>query len=175
MRFLAIGQRSPYKDFPTVVRAWSEIPEASRPRLVITGSFGEDPLVPLVRELGLQPWIDLRSWVSIDELGELFGTATALIDSTLASGFSLPTLEAMTIGLPVLLADTEIFREVGADAADYFAPGSSTDLARAVLQLAADPARRRQLAAAGLTRAAGFSWNKVASATLESFAKALGA
>ena len=171
--FLAIGQRSPYKDFPTVVRAWADIPVESRPRLVITGSFGDDPLVPLVRELGLEPWVELRSWVSTEELAELFGTATALIDSTLATGFSLPTLEAMTIGLPVLLADTEIFREVGADAADYFAAGSPTDLARAVLQLAADPARRSELTTAGLTRASGFSWHKVATETLESFEKAL--
>ncbi|MGL4340620.1 MAG: glycosyltransferase family 4 protein [Rhodoglobus sp.] len=171
--FLAIGQRSPYKDFPTIVRAWSEIPVKSRPRLVITGSFGDDPLTPLVRELGLEPWVDLRSWVSTEELGELFGTATALIDSTLATGFSLPTLEAMTIGLPVLLADTEIFREVGADAAEYFTAGSPAALARAVQRLAADPARRGALSAAGVQRASQFSWHTVATETLKSFAQAL--
>lgn len=171
--FLAIGQRSPYKDFPTVVRAWAEIPERSRPRLVITGSFGDDPLVPLVRELGLERWIDLRTWVSNDELAELFATATALIDSTLATGFSLPTLEAMGIELPVLLADTEVFREVGADAADYFTAGSPTDLARAVQQLGADRSRQAELSAAGLVRASSFSWEKVATQTARSFEQAL--
>jgi glycosyltransferase involved in cell wall biosynthesis len=171
--FLAIGQRSPYKDFPTVVRAWAEIPVETRPRLVITGSFGDDPLLPLVRELGLAPWVELRSWVSTEELGDLFATATALIDATLATGFSLPTLEAMAIGLPVLLADTEVFREVGADAADYFTAGDPADLARAVRSLAGSPSRRAELSAAGIERAAGFSWEKVAHATLRSFELAL--
>src|SRR5690606_13697073 len=85
--FMAIGQRSPYKDFATVVRAWSHIPAAERPKLVITGSHGDDPLIPLVRELGLEQWVDLKSWVSTEELSQLFATATALIDSTLATGF----------------------------------------------------------------------------------------
>lgn len=173
--FLAMGQRSPYKDFPTVIRAWAAIPEANRPRLVVTGSHGDDPLVPLVRELGLEPWVDLKSWVSNEELSELMSSATALIDSTLASGFSLPTLEAMAIGLPVLLADTEIFREVGTDAADYFTAGHPSDLARAVTQLAADPARQDELSRLGLARAAGFSWQKVAEGTLGSFERALAA
>lgn len=171
--FLAIGQRSPYKDFPTIVRGWAEIPAESRPRLVITGSFGEDPLLPLVRELGLEQWVDLRSWVTTEELGELFATATAIIDSTLAAGFSMPALEAMGIGLPVLLADTEVFREVGGDAADFFTAGSPADLARAVQQLAADPARRAHLSAAGIARARGYSWEKVAQGTLRSFELAL--
>ncbi|MEP6477797.1 MAG: glycosyltransferase family 1 protein [Rhodoglobus sp.] len=171
--FLAMGQRSPYKDFPTVVKAWAGIPEDRRPELVITGSFGDDPLVPLVKEMGLDRWVKLKSWVSNEELDALLAGATALIDSTLATGFSLPTLEAMGIGLPVLLADTEIFREVGADAADYFAPGNPRDLARAVQELAASPARQAQLTRRGLERAADFSWERVAAGTLESFERAL--
>lgn len=171
--FLALGQRSPYKNFPTIVKAWSHIPAENRPRLVITGSFGDDPLRPLVEQLGLEQWIDLRSWVSTEELAELFGTATGLIDSTLATGFSMPTIEAMMIGLPVLLADNEILREVGGDAADYFGAGDPVDLARAVQAFAADPARRAELSAAGLKRAATFSWDTVAQKTAESFAKAL--
>jgi glycosyltransferase involved in cell wall biosynthesis len=171
--FLAIGQRSPYKNFETVVRAWAAIPVEERPRLVITGSHGDDPLIPLVRDLGLEAWVDLKDWVSTEELETLFATATALIDSTLATGFSLPTLEAMAIGLPVILADTEVFREVGADAADYFTAGDPADLARAVVQLGADTARQQELTRRGFERAAQFSWERVAEETLESFTKAL--
>ncbi|MCW4385016.1 glycosyltransferase family 4 protein [Salinibacterium sp. SYSU T00001] len=171
--FLAIGQRSPYKDFETIVRAWTHIPESDRPRLVITGSHGDDPLVPLVERLGLQRWVELKSWVPTEELTDLFATATALIDSTLATGFSLPTLEAMGIGLPVILADTEVFREVGADAADYFSAGNPADLARAVQSLSQDPERRGELTRLGLARASQFSWEAVAARTLDSFREAL--
>lgn len=171
--FLAIGQRSPYKNFETVVRAWAEMPRETRPHLVITGSFGEDPLIPLVSDLGLQDSVELKSWVPKEELDELFATATALIDSTLATGFSLPTLEAMAIGLPVILADTEIFREVGAEAADYFVAGDPADLSRAAQLLAADPHRQSELARLGRARSAMFSWGTVAKDTLVSFGKAL--
>ncbi|MGV8911275.1 MAG: glycosyltransferase family 4 protein [Rhodoglobus sp.] len=171
--FLAIGQRSPYKNFETVVQAWAEIPETSRPRLVITGSHGDDPLIPLVASLGLEQWIDLRSWVPTEELVDLFSTATALIDSTLATGFSLPTLEAMMISLPVILADSEVFKEVGAEAADYFRAGDPVDLARAVVQLATDPERQAQLAELGRKRSSQFSWDRVARETVESFNRAL--
>lgn len=171
--FLAIGQRSPYKNFETVLRAWALMAHADRPRLVITGSHGDDPLIPLVDSLGLADSVELKSWVPTEELHELFATATALIDSTLATGFSLPTLEAMMIGLPVILADTEIFREVGADAADYFIAGDPVDLSRAVRTLRADPMRQSELAALGLTRSRHFSWNRVATETMASFDLAL--
>ena len=171
--FLAMGQRSPYKNFETIVRAWAELKPDERPRLVITGGQGDDPLVPLVRELGLEDSVDLKTWVSTEELGELLATATALIDSTLASGFSMPTLEAMNVGLPVLLADTEVFREVGGDAADYFVAGDPVSLAAAVHTLSEDRSRQMELTQRGLERAARFSWQKVATETLASFEKVL--
>lgn len=171
--FLAMGQRSPYKNFETVVRAIATIDPELRPTLVITGSHGDDPLRPLVDSLGLQQWIELKSWVSTEELDELTSTATALIDATLASGFSLPALEAMMIGLPLLMADTEVFREVGADAADYFDPKDPASLGRAIVALMGDPARQKELAALGRERARGFSWEKVARSTLDTFRAAI--
>lgn len=173
--FLSVGQRSPYKNFETIVRAWALIPETDRPRLIITGSHGADPLLPLVKELHLERWVELKSWVEIDELNHLFASATAIIDATLAAGFSMPTLEAMNIGLPVLLADTEVFREVGAEAANYFEAGNPASLAKAVVDLKNDPQRLSDLTELGLQRSQGFSWNRVAVETLASFRQALSA
>ena len=171
--FLAMGQRSPYKNFETIIRAWSFIPRENRPRLIITGSHANDPLIPLVEQLGLQESIDLKTWVSVEELESLLGTATALIDSTLATGFSMPTLEAMNLGLPVLMADTEVFREVGGEAAVYFEAGNPESLASTVLDFIGNPALRSKLSKSGLTRSKAYSWEKVAAETEKSFLKAL--
>ena len=173
--FLAVGQRRPHKNFESLLRGLATIPEAERPRLVVTGSYAEDPLAPLVAELGIGAWVDLRRWVDRDELEHLMATTTALVDASLMTGFSLPTLEAMMQGTPVLLADTPIFREVGGDAAGYFDPLDPEAIGRALTALAADPARRDRMSAAGRTWAAQFSWNRVATETLESFDKALAA
>jgi glycosyltransferase involved in cell wall biosynthesis len=81
----------------------------------------------------------------------------------------------MALGLPVLLADTEVLREVGADAADYYSAGEPADLARAVLTLRSNPARLAALAALGRVRSRLFSWDRVAQDTLLSFERALSA
>ena len=173
--FIAIGQRSPYKDFETVVRAWAHLPVQDRPTLVVTGSHGDDPLKPIVEELGLGDSVQLREWVSTDELRTLFGTATALIDSTIASGYSLPAVEAMAGGLPLIMADTRVFREVTGDAALYFEPGTPASLARAVEQLRADPPLASALAERGRGRVAGLSWPDIARRTVAVFDDVLAA
>ena len=171
--FIAIGQRSPYKDFAGLVLAWAEIPSAQRPRLVITGSHGADPLAPLVARYSLADWVDLRSWVSEEELNVLFDTATALIDPTLATGFSLPALEAMSRGVPVMMTDSEIFREVGAGAARYFAPHSPTSLASLITTVGRDSGELSRMSVSGRARAAEFSWTRVARETAQTFWRAL--
>jgi glycosyltransferase involved in cell wall biosynthesis len=170
---LAVGQRRPHKNFEGLLRGLATLPAGKRPRLVITGSYDEDPLDPLVEELGLRDDVDLRKWVSRDELERLMATATAFVDASLVTGFSLPTLEAMLLGTPVLLADTPVFREVGGSAAQYFDPLDPAAIGRAMTDLIGDPARRRRMSAAGLERAAGFTWSEVAERTLTSFEKAL--
>jgi glycosyltransferase involved in cell wall biosynthesis len=173
-QFLAMGQRSPYKNFEALVRAVATIDAPQRPKLIITGSHGDDPLIPLVESLAVSPWVELKSWISSEELNELKSTATALLDPTLATGFSLPALEAMMIGLPVLMSDTEVFREVGGDAARYFDPTDPASIGQSMLDLMADPAAQREMAIAGRSWAAQFSWSRVAEATLDSFRAALG-
>jgi glycosyltransferase involved in cell wall biosynthesis len=171
--FLAVGQRRPHKNFESLLRGLATLEEVERPRLVITGSYDDDPLAPLVAKLGLERWVELKRWVDRDELEHLMGTTTALVDASVMTGFSLPTLEAMMQGTPVLLADTEIFREVGGDAAAYFDARDPVAIGRALADLAADPERRDRMSVAGRAWAGQFTWDRVASQTLESFEKAL--
>ena len=171
--FLAIGQRSPYKDFESIVRAWALIPEPERPQLVITGSHGTDPLIPVVAELELENYVTLREWVSTEELSDYYSQATALIDSTIATGFSLPTVESMAQGLPVVLAGSQVFHEVGGDAAIYFTPGDPTSLAAAIRRFHAEPDLSAQLSAHGRDRWGNYTWEDVARGTLDSYRVAL--
>lgn len=173
--FLATGQRSPYKNFAALIQAMATIPHADRPRIVITGSHGADPLVPLIEQLDVAEHVTLKAWIPREELDELTATATALLDPTLATGFSLPALEAMMVGLPVLMSDTEVFREVGGDAVGYFDPKDPASIGRAMLDLIADPARQEAMVSAGRERASGYSWERVAAESLETFRRALAA
>ena len=171
--FLAVGNRLPHKNFAGIVRAIAALPPAERPRLVVTGSRGDDPLRPLVEELGVEPWVDLRSWVPDDELADLYSRATALIVANFVDGFGLPILDAMLVGLPVLVSDIAVYREVAGDVAGYFDPTDIHSIAAALRRAVTDPAWLGDLATRGRAHAAQFSWTATATETLAAFQRVL--
>lgn len=170
---LATGNRRPHKNYEGLVRALALVDESVRPRLVITGSHGEDPLRAAVDELDLARFVELHTWLSPDELGELYSRATALAVPSFAEGFSLPPLEAMLSGLPVLVSDIDVHREVCGGAALYVDPHDPASIAAGLEQLATDPALVAEYTRLGLERAALFSWESTALQTLRSFRQAL--
>jgi glycosyltransferase involved in cell wall biosynthesis len=170
---LAVGNRLPHKNFAGLIRALALVQERIRPRLVITGSRGDDLLRPVVAELGLEAWVDLRTWVPEAELEQLFASATIFAMPSFGDGFCLPALDAMLIGLPVMLSDIPVYREVGGDAAIYFDPHDLQSIAAVMREVVTDPDRRAGLAQAGFAQAARFSWSAVAQQTLAAFDRAL--
>jgi len=172
---LSTGNRMPHKNFESLIRAIALIEPSTRPELVITGSHGDDPLAPLVSELGLEKDVTLASWVSSDELEALYARASAYVIPSLFEGFGLPVLDAMSRGCPVISSDIPVLHEVGGDAALYTDATSPEALAEAISAVLADAALRQRLSEAGLARSAGFTWEKVARETAASFTKALSA
>lgn len=170
--FIAMGTRSPHKNFQGLVLAIAEIPVERRPRLVITGSRGDDPLRPLVDRLGLAEWVDLRSWVPDDELNWLYAHATALMIASFADGFGLPILDAMHMDLPVLASSIPPYHEVAGNAAGFFDPTNPRDIARVMLQAMEEPQWLARLVELGRANTAKYTWRKTAIATLTAFERA---
>lgn len=170
---IAVGNRRPHKNWEGLIRALPYVEESIRPTVVVTGSRGDDPLRPVVEELGLQRWVDLRSWVSAEELDELYATASILAMPSFCDGFCLPALEAMMVGLPVMMSDIGVYKEVGGDAALYFDPHDHRSIAGAMTRAMTEPGLLGRLTADGYERAAQFSWRTVADQTLASFERAI--
>ncbi|MBO3093954.1 glycosyltransferase family 4 protein [Cellulomonas dongxiuzhuiae] len=170
---LATGNRLGHKNWASLIRALPLVPEDVRPRLVVTGSKGDDPLIPVVEEVEMQDWVDLRGWVTTEEMDRLLASAAALAIPSFHDGFCLPALDAMLIGLPVLLSDIPVYREVGGDAALYVDPHSLESIAAGMTVVATDPGRMRRAAELGREQAARFSWATTADRTLDVFDKAL--
>lgn len=164
---LSTGNRLPHKNFETLLRALALIPRTERPRLALSGSHGEDPLRPLVHELGLTDDVELLGWVSAEELDALYREAALYVLPSRFEGFGLPVLEAMVRGCPVLCSDIPVLAEVGGRAAEYTDTNDPAVLAADLRRLLADPPLRARLAAAGHERAAEFSWDRTATATVE--------
>nr|WP_233207819.1 glycosyltransferase [Siphonobacter sp. BAB-5405] len=71
---------------------------------------------------------------------------------SLYEGFGLPILEAFKAGCPMLLSDTECFREVAADAAVYFKATDLEDLIHTLETTLMDTELKKQLVARGTER-----------------------
>ncbi|HSQ80049.1 MAG TPA: glycosyltransferase, partial [Casimicrobiaceae bacterium] len=82
-------------------------------------------------------------------------------------GFGLPPLEAMASGVPVLVSDRASLPEVVGDAARLIDPERPEETARSIEGLLEDSAARVALARRGIERAARFTWDACARATLE--------
>jgi glycosyltransferase involved in cell wall biosynthesis len=164
---LSGGNRMPHKNFDRLLEAWTLIPAAERPKLVITGSHGDDPLKPLVEQLGLQQDVELLGWVTREELAALYNNASAYVFPTLFEGFGLPVLEAMARGCPVIGSDIQVLREVGGEDMVYVDPNDAASIATGVRKVVSDSDAQATMAAAGRKRAATFTWQRAADATAD--------
>lgn len=170
---VASGQRRPHKNWEGLLRGLALVDPAIRPRLVITGGRGDDPLQPVVDELQLGDWVELRGWVETAELADLHARAAAMALPSVCEGFGLPVVEAMAAGLPTLISDIPVFHEVAGDATLYFDPFEPSSIADAIRAVATQPGRLAEVSAAGRERATLFSWERTARETLDIFRLAL--
>jgi glycosyltransferase involved in cell wall biosynthesis len=117
-------------------------------RLVLTGAGHEG--------LSLPEGVESRGHVSLDELVELYRTATALVYPSLYEGFGIPCVEAMACGCPVAASRVASLPEVCGDAAVYFDPMSAESIADGIRRVLDRPP------AGGIEQAARFTWEECA-------------
>ncbi len=97
----------------------------------------------------------------------LYKGATAFVSASLFEGFGLPGVEAMGLGLPLVVSNTEVFNEVYDNGAIYFDPNDPEDIAQKIYLLVSDDKYRQLVANQGFTRAQNFSWENAAKETIE--------
>lgn len=103
----------------------------------------------------------------------LFQHAAAYVFPSLTEGFGLPALEAMGYGAPVVSSNATCLPEVYGDAAHYFDPTSTEDIARAIADVISDNVLRNDLIEKGYQQLKKYSWEKMAQQTLEVYQNVL--
>jgi exopolysaccharide biosynthesis WecB/TagA/CpsF family protein len=100
--------------------------------------------------------------VDFAKLPELYAQSTMYIFPSRFEGFGLSLLEAMSAGIPCACSNNSSLGELAAGAAELFDPDSVEDIARSMEKILSSPEYQQKLAAAGVEKAAGFSWQKTA-------------
>jgi alpha-1,3-rhamnosyl/mannosyltransferase len=168
---LFVGKMEPRKNVLRLVQAYRLLTERRkdlRVHLVLCGGVasGGDELMQLLAESALQGRVIMTGPVPDQDLAVLYRAAACFVIPSTYEGFGLPILEAMASGAPVLSSNRSSLPEVGGDAALYFNPDSTEEMAMLMERVLGDSALREQLISRGLGRARQFSWEKCARETL---------
>ncbi|TFC22537.1 glycosyltransferase family 4 protein [Cryobacterium glucosi] len=148
-----MGSFMPYKNVDTLVRALADL---SGHDLHLLSRIGD---TEKARLQGLAPGarIVFHDGVSDAEYVSLLDSATALVTASLDEGFGIPLVESMSLGIPVVVSDIPIFREIGGEAALYFEPRDAGGLAAAVHQLD-EPGEWAKRSGLAIDQAARYNW-----------------
>ena len=169
---------TPMKGIATLLEAFAKLrTERDVELLLITRPKPGGRTEQLIDHLAIQDSVRFVSGLSDTELAEVVGSAEIACVPSLYEGFSLPTVEAMACGTPLVVSRAGAIPEVvGEDGlcADLVTPGDVAELASALGALLDDPDRRRRMGEAGRRRALErFSWRAVAEATAAAYTRAI--
>lgn len=114
----------------------------------------------LAQQPGIAGNVEFAGPLGHEAVQHLYRSSDMFVFPSLTESFGFPMAEAMAHGLPIVAADTPVNREICGDAAVYFSPLSTADLANRLHELASDASLRLRLRRKGSERAAcRFCWD----------------
>jgi len=171
-----VGRPTPHKNLARLIDAFVEL-QATHPNLllVLAGKkdFNYKQHEAHVKKDGIKGVL-FTDFIPDAQLRWLYEHCAAYVFPSLSEGFGLPGLEAMLHGAPVVSSNATCLPEVHGDAAQYFDPLDVHDMATKIAEVIDNETLRTDLIAKGKARAATFSWDRMATQTLEVYNRALG-
>ncbi|MFP4088305.1 MAG: glycosyltransferase [Desulfobacteraceae bacterium] len=131
--------------------------------LVFTGALDdlETEMKRVVVRMGLKDRVHFLGFLPQAQLEVVWQGCEFLIFPSLYEGFGIPVLEAMSMGKPVLCSNATSLPEVAGDAALYFDPRKPGHMVNCMERVTGDSRLQERLIRSGLSRAAGFSYQRM--------------
>jgi glycosyltransferase involved in cell wall biosynthesis len=172
LRLLFVSHYNYYRNFETLIRALPLLRDRLNGRtvkLLLTcklaaganpGSYNPEPAAQLVKHLGVSDMVIELGAIPYGELHQLYRRADLYVTPAYTETFAHPLVEAMSCGLPIVASDIAVHREICEDAALYFPPFSSEELAARIAEIASSTELGTRLSARGFSRLSAFNWRK---------------
>jgi len=167
---LFVGTLQPRKNIVRLIEAFSKLtPKYPNLKLLIVGKKGwlYEDIFKAPQKYNVESDVKFLDFVEDGKMQSLYKDALCFVLPSLYEGFGLPVLEAMKYGCPVLLSNISSLPEAGGDAALYFNPQDSDDIANTIDKVISDPKLRENMIKKGYARVKKFSWEKTARETLK--------
>ncbi|WP_040520769.1 glycosyltransferase family 4 protein [Gordonia malaquae] len=169
---------APLKGVSFLLEAVAKVAAERHVELTLVSRLDPDgPSARLIDDLAITDRVSVVSGIDDDELAALLASAQIACVPSLYEGFSLPAVEHMSCGTPLVATRAGAIPEVvgeNEEAAILVEPGDAGALAEAFSRLLDDADLRARLGAGGRERVrAQFSWSAVAAATAERYRAAI--
>jgi len=172
---LFVGTLEPRKNVGVLLDAFEHLVTRTRVELVLAGKSTpaaerwlertrKPPLAGRVRHLG---------YVDADQRRGLYEGASVLVLPSLDEGFGLPVLEAMTLGVPVVVSNRGSLPEVVGDAGAIVDANDPQALADAIERVLRDEAYASACVSKGLARSREYRWDRAAERTYAVYQQAV--
>jgi glycosyltransferase involved in cell wall biosynthesis len=164
VELLHVGSTIPRKRIDVLLEVFAGVrrlrPDASLTR--VGGPFTADQRVQ-ARELGVGGAVHVLPFVDRATLAAVYRRSALAVLTSDREGFGLPVVEALASGTPMVVSDIPVLREVGGTAVTYCPVGRVDAWVAAIVRLLEERERDAEAwqsrRAAGLVRAADFSWS----------------
>lgn len=157
-----MGSFMGYKNVETLARAMAHLPGKI---LHLLSRISPERRAELAA-LAPADSIVFHGGVTDAEYAQALADDALLATTSLDEGYGLPVAESLALGVPAVVTDMPIFREVAGDGALYVDPQDPEAVAAAVSRLD-DPAERHRVIAAGTAHIARFTWARSAGILLD--------
>ena len=167
---LFVGQRSGYKNFDNLVKAFSSSERLLQDYNLVCvggGKFTKHEK-DMFNEFNISNKL-YQIDANDDMLQRCYQNASLFVYPSLYEGFGIPPLEAMSCGTPVCCSNTSSLPEVVGDAAILFNPLNQEEIISAMLEVLNSTTKQEELIEKGKLRIQQFTWEKCASETLEAY------
>jgi len=168
---LYVGRLEKKKNIAAMIEAFALLREKHpeiKIKLVLVGmaGYGYDEIKYTVEEYNLNSEISALGWVPEDDMPYIYNAARVFVFPSHHEGFGIPVIQALACGVPAVVSDIPVFREVTGECALFFDKDDKNDMAEKMFMALSDENLRQKMITTGYERVKNFSWKKCAAETL---------